>query len=271
MNERNERDRFSAIQPLNVVNLTCAAASDPGLIRVRNEDRYCADVQTGLLLVVDGVGGQNAGEVAAEIICGSIEAFIRDARLDERNSWPFGVEPGLSTGGNRLRSSILMANRQVSERLETDQSLAGMAATMSAVLVGPTHAVVANVGDCRAYLLRDEMLEQMTIDHSWVAEQVRAGTLDPEEARSHPMRNLVTRAVSGDQPLDIDIVEFQIQRGDLFLLCSDGLSSMLTDDEIQEVIVAWRPDMQRVCNQLVVAANLHGGRDNVTVVIGAVD
>jgi protein phosphatase len=253
------------------VNLTCAAASDPGLIRVHNEDRYCTDVQSGLLLVVDGVGGQNAGEVAAEIICSGIEAFIRDTRLDERKTSPFGVEPRLTTDGNRLRSAILMANRQLSERLAADQTLAGMAATMAAVLVGPTHAAVANVGDCRTYLLRDELLEQMTIDHSWVAEQVRAGTLDPEQARSHPMRNLVTRAVSGEEALDIDIVEFQIQPGDLFLVCSDGLCGMLTDEEIQEVIVAWRPDVQTVCNQLVSAANLHGGRDNITVVVGMID
>jgi protein phosphatase len=249
------------------VKLTCAAASDPGLIRVRNEDRYCADVPTGLLLVVDGVGGQNAGEVAAQIVCESIEAFVRDGSLDER---PFGAEPALSAGGNRLRTAILMANRRMAERLDLDQTLAGMAATMSAVLVGPTHAVVGNVGDCRAYLFRDEVLEQITIDHSWVAEQVRAGLLDPEEARSHPMRNLVTRAVSGEQPLDIDIAEFEIQAGDLFLLCSDGLCGMLTDDEIQQAIVKCLPNLQAACRQLVSAANRRGGRDNVTVVIGTV-
>lgn len=252
------------------MNLNFGAASDPGLIRAHNEDRYCADVRTGLLLVVDGVGGQNAGEVAAEIVRDSIEVFIRDVSFDEHKTWPFGIDPSLSTGGNRLRSSILMANRKMAERLDQDESLTGMAATMSAVLVGPTHAVVANVGDCRTYLLREDLLEQITIDHSWVAEQVRAGTLDPEEARSHPMRNLVTRAVSGDQPLDIDIVEFQIQRGDLFLLCSDGLCGMLTDNEIQDAIITFLPDLQTVCKQLVTAANVHGGKDNVTVVVASI-
>jgi protein phosphatase len=252
------------------VNVTFGAATDPGLVRQHNEDRYCADLETGLLLVVDGVGGQNAGEVAAQIVCDSIEVFMRDAQLDEDKTWPFGLDPSLSTGGNRLRTSILMANRKIAERLDQDQSLAGMAATMSAVLIGPTHAVVANVGDCRTYLLREAMFEQLTIDHSWVAEQVRAGTLDPEEARSHPMRNLVTRAVSGEQPRDIDIVELKIQRGDLFLLCSDGLSGMLTDAEIQKAIDNFLPDLQTLCQQLVAAANIHGGKDNVTVVVGSI-
>jgi protein phosphatase len=252
------------------VNLTFGAATDAGLVRRNNEDRHCADPETGLFVVVDGVGGQNAGQVAAEIVCECIQTFIQETSDDDDKTWPFGIDPALSAAGNRLRASILVANRMVSRRLEEQTELSGMAATMSAALIRASHAVVANVGDCRGYLLRKNKLLQMTLDHSWVAEQVRAGTLDAEAARVHPMRNLVTRAVSGDPELNIDVVEFETRSGDVLMLCSDGLSSMLTDEEICATLVERLPDADAACRELIRAANTHGGKDNVTVVVASI-
>ena len=246
---------------------TFGAATDPGLVRRHNEDRYCADADTGLFLVVDGVGGQNAGQVAAEIVCNRIQAFIRETAEDEDKTWPFGIDTALSAAGNRLRASILVANRAVSERLIEDESLNGMAATMAGALVKTSSAVVSNVGDCRGYLLRSRKLLQITLDHSWVAEQVRAGVLDAEAARVHPMRNLVTRAVAGQGDLSIDIVEFDVQSGDTLLLCSDGLSGAVTDEQIEAILLASLPDADGACRALVAAANADGGKDNVTVVV----
>lgn len=249
--------------------LAFGAASDTGLVRHQNEDRYCAEPHTGLFVVVDGVGGQRAGQVAAQIVCDSVQEFIRDTSDDEK-TWPFGIDPALSAAGNRLRASILVSNRTLSQRLEEDQDLTGMAATMAAALVRPTQAVVANVGDCRAYLLRRDKLLQVTLDHSWVAEQVRAGMLDAEAARAHPMRNLVTRAISGDADLNIDIVEFDIRSGDVLVLCSDGLHSMVTDEGILACLARSLPDADAACRHLVAAANANGGKDNVTVVVAAI-
>lgn len=260
------------IQPLNSTVISAfGAATDPGLVRRHNEDRCCAEPQTGLFLVVDGVGGQNAGQVAAQIVCDCIQEFIRDSNDDDDKTWPFGIDPALSAAGNRLRTSILVANRAVARSLQEDEELTGMAATMSAVLVRPARAVVGNVGDCRAYLLRRSKLLQVTLDHSWVAEQVRAGTLDASAARSHPMRNLVTRAVSGDPLLNVDIVEFGIESGDVILLCSDGLHGMVTDADILACVETSLPDAQAACRNLVAAANANGGKDNVTVVIAVVE
>ena len=246
------------------------AATDPGLVRRHNEDRCCAEADSGLFLVVDGVGGQNAGQVAAQIVCDAIQEFIRDTSDDDEETWPFGTDPALSAAGNRLRTSILVANRTVARRLEEDEDLAGMAATMAAALIGPGRAAVGNVGDCRGYLLRRGTLLQVTHDHSWVAEQVSAGTLDAGAARVHPMRHLVTRAVSGDPLLNADIVELETRSGDVLLLCSDGLHSMVTDEEILACLAMSLPDADAACRNLVAAANANGGKDNVTVVVAAI-
>jgi serine/threonine protein phosphatase PrpC len=247
------------------------AATDSGLIRRNNEDRYCAEPTTGLFLVVDGVGGQNAGEVAAQIVCDGIQESIRDTNDDDDKTWPFGIDPALTVAGNRLRTSILIANRMVAHALQGQEHLTGMAATMAAVLIRPSRAVVGNVGDCRGYLLRRNRLLQVTLDHSWVAEQVRAGAIDADAARSHPMRNLVTRAVSGDPLLNVDIMEFSIESGDAVLLCSDGLHTMVTDQEILADLIRLLPDADAACRHLVAAANANGGKDNVTVVVVAIE
>jgi serine/threonine protein phosphatase PrpC len=252
------------------VPFTFGAATDPGLVRKHNEDRFCADVDTGLFLVVDGVGGQNAGQVAAQIVRDCVLEFVRETEDDDDKTWPFGIDPALSPAGNRLRAAILVANRNVAQRLEEDEGLTGMAATMAGALIGTTHAVVGNVGDARGYLLRRDKLLQVTLDHSWVAEQVRAGTLDAAAARAHPMRNLVTRAVSGDPQLNIDIVEFEIRSGDVLLLCSDGLHSMVTDEDISRILIASLPDADAASRRLVDTANANGGKDNLPVVIATI-
>src|SRR5262249_27540348 len=145
--------------------------------------------------------------------------------------------------------------------------LQGMAATMAAVLLDSSRASVAHVGDCRTYLLRDNVLTQMTMDHSLVAEQVRMGLLDAAAARTHPMRNIVTRALSGEDRLDIDIVEFDIKPDDTLLLCSDGLNSMIEDNVICQCLVSTLPDTSKSCRTLVQAANEAGGKDNITVCV----
>jgi protein phosphatase len=145
-----------------------------------------------------------------------------------------------------------------------------MAATMSALLLVRRRAVIANVGDCRGYLFRDGALTQVTTDHSLVAEQVRLGLIEPEAARTHPLRNVVTRALSGEDRLAIDIVEFDVRTDDTFLLCSDGLSSMVADEDIRQCLEDSLPDAARACSRLIQLANQEGGKDNITVLVVSV-
>ena len=243
------------------------ACTDIGRARTNNEDRYRADSRLGLFLVVDGVGGQNAGEVASESVANSVYQFIDDTAGGETTTWPFAIDPGLSFSANRLRVATLAANRTLADRIDADESLDGMAATMAALLLTEGKAIIANVGDCRVYLFRDRSLTQVTIDHSLVAEQIRMGLLEPEAARTHPLRNVVTRALSGEDRLAIDVVEFDVRRDDTFVLCSDGLSSMIGDDEIRRCLGETLPDTGRACRTLIQLANHEGGKDNITVLV----
>lgn len=247
--------------------LPFCAVSDAGRARSSNEDRYRADSRLGFFMVVDGVGGQVAGEVASECVAMSVHRFIQDTSEDASKTWPFGLDPKLSLAGNRLRVGTLVANHALAHRIADDEQLQGMAATMSAVLLDSSRASIASVGDCRVYLLRDGVLKQMTTDHSLVAEQVRLGLLDPAAARTHPMRNIVTRALSGENELAVDVFEFDILRDDSLLLCSDGLSSMLDDEAIRQALLDSLPDTTACCHRLVEAANKAGGKDNITVLV----
>lgn len=243
------------------------ACTDIGRARSNNEDRYKADSRLGLFLVVDGVGGQTAGEVASECVATSLHQFIDETSGGETRMWPFALDPALSFSANRLRVAILVANRALADRIDDDESLDGMAATMAALLLAQGKAIIANVGDCRGYLFRDRTLTQVTLDHSLVAEQVRMGLLDPEAARTHPLRNVVTRALSGEDRLAIDVVEFDVRSGDTFVLCSDGLSSMVADDEIGRCLTETLPDTSQACRRLIQLANQEGGKDNITVLV----
>ena len=251
----------------HAASLPFCAVSDAGRTRANNEDRYRADSRLGFFMVVDGVGGQVAGEVASECVADSVHEFIQDSSEGATQTWPFHPDPTLSIAGNRLRVGTLVANDALAHRIADDQDLQGMAATMSAVLLDSSRASVANVGDCRTYLLRDGQLQQMTTDHSLVAEQVRLGLLDAAAARTHPMRNIVTRALSGNDELDIDVVEFDVKPDDTLLLCSDGLNSMLEDETIRRCLLDTLPDTTKSCHRLVQAANDAGGKDNITVCI----
>lgn len=247
--------------------LEFGAATDVGRKRPHNEDSFCADPALGLFLVADGMGGHAAGEVASKTVADAIREFIVDTQNDRDKTWPFAIDPGLSYVGNRLRAAILVANRLLSRRISEDEELRGMATTLSAVLVNNKHVVVSNVGDCRAYLLRGGAIRQVTTDHSWVAEQVRAGLLTADAARAHPWRSMVTRAVSGTTELVIDIVELELQSGDGLLLCSDGLHGQVTDGEMAALVGQHNGDLPGACRALIDAANDNGGPDNITAVL----
>jgi protein phosphatase len=252
--------------------LSWAVKTDPGLRRTSNEDSHSSRPDVGLFVVADGMGGHVAGEVASRVAVEAISAFIVEtAGADKNRTWPFPFEPALSLEANRLKAAFRLANRRIAATIADSLDLRGMATTASAMLVGKTHACVAHVGDSRVYVFRSGELAQITRDHSWVEEQVRAGTMSASAARQHPWRNVVTRALSGGDDPEVDVVEVHAAPGERYLLCSDGLFSVVPDATIAEILRDRRPSLAQICDRLIEAANAAGGPDNITTLILQVD
>jgi PPM family protein phosphatase len=226
-----------------------AGFTDPGRKRRRNEDSFVIDPP--LFAVADGMGGAQAGEVASRLAAAAFREFHDVDKLDPEQ---------------RLAAIIQEANRRIYERAAGDAQVSGMGTTITAALVGGDALVIGHVGDSRAYRLRSGTFEQLTDDHSLVADLVRSGRLTPEEADAHPQRSVITRALGTDREVDVDTFVVPVEAGDLFLLCSDGLTTMIEDDEIRDLLSATR-DLEQAGKGLVKAANKAGGEDNITVVL----
>jgi len=254
-----------------VIRISSSVASDPGLRRESNEDAYCARADLGLFVVADGMGGHAAGEVASRLAVEAIEAFVKDTRdADVNRTWPFPYDVALSLDGNRLKAAFRLANRRLASAMDADDTLRGMATTAAAVLIANGTPVIAHVGDSRVYRFRAGKLEQMTEDHSWVGEQVRAGVLSDADARRHPWRNVVTRALSGGDDPHVDVHELDVRADDRLLICSDGLSGVVPLEKLQ-AIVSNTSGLEETCQALIAAANDAGGPDNITVAMLKVD
>jgi PPM family protein phosphatase len=224
-------------------------ATHPGRKRRHNEDSYV--VEPPMFAVADGMGGAKAGEVAS----GLAAAALREADTDGRS------------GEERVTELIQEANRRVFRRANEDRDASGMGTTMTVALVEDGGVVFGHVGDSRAYLIREGSIEQLTDDHSLVAELVRSGRLTPEEAEAHPQRSVITRAVGTEPDVDVDTFTIEPEEGDLFLICSDGLTDMVDDGTIIDAIERHRDDLDEAAKALVGAANRVGGEDNITVLL----
>jgi PPM family protein phosphatase len=223
--------------------------TDTGKKRRRNEDEYV--VAPPLFAIADGMGGAQAGELAASLAASA----VRD------DDAPAG------SGERRVALLIQEANRRVYQRSSQDAATSGMGTTMTVALVEDGAVVFGHVGDSRAYLIREGGLEQVTEDHSLVAELVRSGKLSPEEAETHPQRSVITRALGTDPDVDVDTFSIPTQPRDVFMLCSDGLTSMVEDGEILRAVEKHRDDLNTAVKALIRAANKGGGEDNITVLL----
>lgn len=242
--------------------------TDRGLRRHHNEDQFLVRDDLGLYIVADGMGGHAAGEVAADLAVREVERVVEATRSFGGDTWPEDWDPKLDLAANRLVRAIVSAHRRVTAAVDGDLGLRGMGATIVVALVDwqKPDLTLAHVGDSRAYLMRDGKLGQLTADHSWVHEQVLAGLLSEDAARSHPLKNVVTRALGGAQEPVVDVGVFELKPGDQLLLCSDGLNTMLADEEILAVLQRGA-DVTRTVHQLIAEANRKGGLDNITVVL----
>ncbi len=240
--------------------------TDTGLLRTHNEDCFDIDDDHQVYIVADGMGGHNHGEVASRVSVDSIREFISQS-VDHDGTLPIGYDASLQAHSNRLKRSIHVAHDQVLAAIREDGTLLGMGTTIVGAMLQNEVMAMAHVGDSRGYRLRDGHLELLTQDHTWVNEQVVAGYLSEEQAKSHPLKNVVTRALGGDSEIVVDVMETDVRSGDLFLLCSDGLTTMLSDQEIHERITTPGDTLAEICHRMVQDANARGGFDNVTVVV----
>ncbi len=248
------------------------ASTDVGRKRGHNEDFFYASDELGVYVVADGMGGHAAGEVASHKAVSAISAFVRNVKEDEGLTWPFGLDRNLSDEENLIVTAIKIANNEISAMAEERLEYHGMGTTV-ACLIFPesemeTEAIVAHVGDSRAYRMREGILEQLTDDHSWVNEQIARNIITEEEARNHRWRNVITRALGNRQSVDVDLTRCQILPGDMYMLCSDGLSSMVTNDDIgRSMRELANKSAKEITRTLINNANDAGGHDNITVLV----
>jgi protein phosphatase len=238
------------------VDLTVAARTDVGMIRSGNEDSFFAHAtrERGIFIVADGMGGHAAGEVASEMTVQIISRELHDLKDAD------------APAEERISDSIRLANRAVYERTIQESDKQGMGTTASVLIVSGTRYLIGQVGDSRIYLLRDGALKQLTKDHSYVQEQVDAGLLTPEQARYHPYSNVITRCVGASDAVEPDTYSGDLKPGDTFLVASDGLTGMVDDRRLQQLLLS-RASAGRVVDALIAEANYRGGLDNITAIV----
>ncbi|HJV74881.1 MAG TPA: Stp1/IreP family PP2C-type Ser/Thr phosphatase [Noviherbaspirillum sp.] len=247
--------------------LEFAARTDTGLVRSQNEDAIAISPSYGIAILADGMGGYNAGEVASRIAVEITRQVLEEGidRLQEQQA-----TSGANWGAQLqqlLDESIHRANAAVLEAAASKSEYNGMGTTIVAAVLHHSTITIAHVGDSRAYRLRQDALVQITRDHSLLQEQIDAGLISTEQARYAPNSNLVTRAVGVAQEIEVEVHEHRMEPGDVYLLCSDGLSDMLQLEEIQDVLNGQPASLEEVCEAMVRRANDNGGHDNISVVL----
>lgn len=240
--------------------------TDMGKKRTNNEDAYVVRPDHDLYVVADGMGGHSSGEVASHLAVSHITAFFDRHDLSEDSTWPYPYDASLSFAANKIRTAIALANDRIQNYAVDHPESRGMGTTVVAVLANGDELVVSHVGDSRAYLFAGGKLSVLTIDHSWVSEQVRMGLLSDEEATRHPLRNVITKALGTRDQAEADVMAFKPDVGDRVLLCTDGLNSMVTDADISGVLTR-RLSLDATCRELLDLANERGGEDNITVLL----
>ncbi|OGT18493.1 MAG: protein phosphatase [Gallionellales bacterium RIFOXYB12_FULL_54_9] len=242
------------------------AQTDSGMVRAHNEDSIAVDAACGLVVLADGMGGYNAGEVASEI---AVKVVLDEVAQPLKSNRPVQLDEG---SGEELavalmRMSLHRANAAIFHAAQQETQYAGMGTTVISALFYDNCVVVAHVGDSRLYRLRGEVLEAITRDHSLLQEQIDSGMISVENARHSRNKNLVTRAVGIDAGVVPEVQRYEVEVGDIYLLCSDGLNDMVEDEDIQSVLYAMQGNLPLAATQLIQAANDNGGRDNVSVIL----
>jgi protein phosphatase len=249
--------------------ISAHGVSDVGMRRDHNEDSFLVDLDLGLLVVADGMGGHAGGEHASRLAVETIQREVRAARESNGGMFerPTGIED--SPLPDVMRQAVEAASAAIFEAALADAELAGMGTTVTAALLDGSHAFVAHVGDSRCYLLREGKIYQVSEDHSLVNEQIKAGAISPAEARTSRFKNIITRSVGFERSVAVDLMGIELQAGDRFVICCDGLSNLVEDGEI--LTMAEAAPLVEAAERLVALANERGGDDNITVIVARVD
>ncbi|MES2502511.1 MAG: Stp1/IreP family PP2C-type Ser/Thr phosphatase [Pseudomonadota bacterium] len=248
---------------INVARLT-----DVGLVRDHNEDAVASDLSIGLLVLADGMGGYKAGEVASEVAVLTLTSELTEAM--RRKSVPRFL-PGLLPEAQMLIHAVERANATIYQISQEQPQCAGMGTTLVVGIFTDNKLVVGHIGDSRMYRLRNLTLTQLTEDHSLLQEQLNAGLITPQQAKVSLQKNLVTRALGIDEEVDLEVQEFAVEVGDIYLLCSDGLTDLVEDEIISQILIDADGNIEHAAARLVRTANEYGGKDNISVVIAMVD
>lgn len=246
--------------------LQVASSTSSGMVRSHNEDAIFVDAQNGLAVLADGMGGYNAGEVASGMAVMVLSNGIKDGMAVIKSNEKDEVT-GFSYTASLLNEQIAVANSTIFEAAKSQPQCAGMGTTLVVTQFYNNQVTVAHIGDSRLYRLRGEVFEQLTKDHSFLQEQIDSGLITAEQARFSHNKNLVTRALGIDPKVEPEIHDYEVLPGDLFLLCSDGLNDMVSDEEMGMTLQALQTNLSLAAEQLVQMANDNGGRDNISVVL----
>ena len=243
-----------------------AAKSDVGCVRSNNEDNFGYDLEAGIFVVCDGMGGQAAGEVASKLGIDVLLNYFRQAAGSGEYPAVGAALDGISREGAALASAIRLANQTIYETGQQKESSAGMGSTIVAALIKGNALAIANVGDSRIYLIRQGIIQQLTQDHSLVMEQVRRGYLTREQAEQSDMQNIILKALGSEETVEPDVEDLVVVPGDILLLCSDGLTKYVRDEEILRLIAS-AATLEQSCDSLIQTARDRGGDDNVTCLL----
>ena len=248
------------------LRITACGRSDVGRVRTSNEDSWGVFPELQFYMVADGMGGHAAGEVASRLATDVMREFLETTRQPNEITWPTDLDRTLPLPIKRLVTASRLANDKIFHASRSNSKFSGMGTTMVSVLIEQNIAHIGHVGDSRAYLVRNGKIQPLTADHSLVNDYISQGLLTPAEAVRHPLKHVITRALGSNARVDVDVKTLTIQSGDLFLLCSDGLSNLVNEAEIQARCLEAQSDSKKICDLLVDLANQKGGEDNITVV-----
>ncbi|AKU91825.1 Stp1/IreP family PP2C-type Ser/Thr phosphatase [Vulgatibacter incomptus] len=248
------------------MRIEAAGSTHVGMKRSRNEDSFLVFEEERLFVVADGMGGHVSGEIASSLAVAEMEAFFRLSGRDRELTWPFKMEPDRNYEENRLATAIKQANARIVSQSRTDPRCKGMGTTVAALHLADGAAYIAWAGDSRVYRLRDGELLQLSEDHSLLNDLIKANKLSPEEVEHFPHKNVIVRALGIQDALPVDVIRDAPRPDDLYLLCSDGLSGLVSDGEIAAILGQVGDDRTAV-DALIESANAAGGNDNITVVL----
>ncbi|MBX2810630.1 MAG: Stp1/IreP family PP2C-type Ser/Thr phosphatase [Myxococcales bacterium] len=249
------------------MKLLYAGRTHVGMKRTHNEDNLAALPEESLYIVADGMGGHTHGEVASQMAVETITNFFRMTTHDEDATWPYKEEKNLRYDENRLVTAIKFSNQRIFEAASREKRFGGMGTTIVTAFFTDGGAYLGHVGDSRGYRLRDGLIEQITDDHSLLNDYIKANKLTQEEIDNFPHKNVIVRALGMKDTVQVDVNRLDPKPNDYYLLCSDGLSGMITDDVIRDITLAGNGDLEQICENLIRAANDNGGTDNITVAL----